>query len=46
MKVIDVEKSLCRTNVTELMKVLQKQLDAFTYVKELLKDVASAPAQK
>lgn len=36
VKVIDIEKSFRRTNVTELMNVLQKQLEAFTYEKELL----------
>lgn len=36
VKVIDVEKALRRINVTEFAKQLQKQLEAFTYEKELL----------
>lgn len=36
VKVIDIEKALLRTNVTELMNVLQNQLNAFTYEKDLL----------
>ena len=36
VKVIDIEKTLRRTDVSELMNVLQKQMEAFTYEKELL----------